>query len=214
MFIVLYIYLLHCTFFLYFNCFACIYKGIIFSISHFSKHSFLVTCVCVCMYIYIYVCVCAWVCVRACVYAHEKEKLFYCAVWYQGFYYFQGTPKEGKMILSTPVGCESSITEHKQAVRHRVVRSGFSELDHLVTILNVFSQILWLITVTLILYIDQIIFIPLSHKRHFFNVHFSILSLSYSQVLQLLRFLTQHSVEHISSTQAHTYQFTFCTNVN
>jgi len=87
------------------------------------------------------------------------------------------------MILSTPVGCESSITEHKQAVRHRVVRSGFSELDQLVTILNVFSQILWLITVTLILYIDQIIFIPLSHKHHFFNVHFSILSLSYSQVL-------------------------------
>jgi len=41
-----------------------------------------------------------------------------------------------------------------------------------------------------------------------------ILSLSYSQVLQLLRFLTQHSVEHISSTQAHIYQFTFSTNVN
>ena len=80
MFIVLYIYLLHCTFFLYFNCFACIYKGIIFSISHFSKHSFLVTCVCVCVCIYIYIRVCVHECACVRVRARERKALLLCSV--------------------------------------------------------------------------------------------------------------------------------------
>jgi len=81
------------------------------------------------------------------------------------------------MILGTPVGLEFCITEHKKAVRHRVVRSGFSELYQLVKIFIVVYQIhvLWPITVLLILYFDQIIFIPHSHIHHFFYVHFNII---------------------------------------
>ena len=60
------------------------------------------------------------------------------------------------MILGTPMGPECFIAEHKQAVRNRVVQSGFSELNQLVKIFIVFSQILWLITVILIIYIEQI----------------------------------------------------------
>jgi hypothetical protein len=70
-------------------------------------------------------------------------------------------------FLDTAVGRECCIAEYKQAVRHRVVQSGFSELDQLVKIFIVFYQILWLITVILLLYIDQITFISLSHKHHF-----------------------------------------------
>jgi len=88
------------------------------------------------------------------------------------------------------------------------VQSGFSELDQLVKIFIVFYQILWLITVNLILFTDQI------NSFHLVISTISwmsilILSFSYSHILQLLRSLTQPSVEHISSTQAHTYQFTF-----
>jgi len=112
------------------------------------------------------------------------------------------------MILGTPVGRECCIAEHKQAVRHRVVQSGFSELDQLVKIFIVFYQILWLITVILILYIDQINSFHLVTNT-ISRMSILILSFSYSHVLQLLCSLTQHSVELNSSAKAHTYQFTF-----
>jgi hypothetical protein len=105
------------------------------------------------------------------------------------------------MILGTPVGREYCIAEHKQAVRHHVLQSGFSELDQLVKIFIVFSQILWLITVILILYIDQIIFIPLSHKHHFCNVHFNI----------ILKLFTRISAAPFLHTNISGTYF-FCTN--
>ena len=61
------------------------------------------------------------------------------------------------MILGTPVRRECCIAEHKQAVRHRVVQSGFAELDQLVKVFIVLYQMLWLVTAILILYFDQII---------------------------------------------------------
>jgi hypothetical protein len=54
------------------------------------------------------------------------------------------------MILVTPVRRERCIAEHKQAVRHHVVQSGFAELDQLFKTFIIFYQILWLITVILI----------------------------------------------------------------
>jgi hypothetical protein len=129
------------------------------------------------------------------------------------FYCFRGTSKEGYTILGTPVRHECCISEHKQAVRHRVVESGFSELDQLVKLFIIFYQILWLITVILILYIVQIISFHLVMNTISW-MPISILSLSCSHVLQLLCLLTGNLVKHIPSTQAHTYQFTFWTNMN
>lgn len=61
------------------------------------------------------------------------------------------------MILGTPVRRECCIAEYKQAVRNRVVQSGFAELDQLVKVFIVLYQMLWLVTAILILYFDQII---------------------------------------------------------
>ena len=107
-----------------------IYKGIILFISHVSKQR---------------VCACACVCVCISTRAHEKEKRFYYAVWCHWFHYFRGTPKENYVILGTPVRRECCIAEHKQAVRHRVVQSGFAELDQLVKLFIVLYQMLWLV---------------------------------------------------------------------
>jgi hypothetical protein len=79
------------------------------------------------------------------------------------------------MILVTPVRRECCIVEHKQVVLHRVVQSGFAELDQMLKIFIVFYQIMWLITVILVLYINKITFIPLSHKHRFFNIYFNII---------------------------------------
>jgi len=99
-----YMCLLDCRFVLYsFIYFACIYELINCFISQFRTHS-----------VYLFVCVCVCVCV------HEKKKRFYYAEWCQRFQRLRGTPKEGFMILGTPVGRECCITVYKQAVRTNV----------------------------------------------------------------------------------------------
>jgi hypothetical protein len=107
------------------------------------------------------------------------------------------------MVLGMPEDREIFIAEHKQAVPQRVVQSGISELDQLVKIFTIFYQIFWMLTLILLLHIDQITLIPLSHKHYFFNVHFNI-TLKLFTLLELLCLLTRTLVEHISSTQAHT----------
>jgi hypothetical protein len=107
------------------------------------------------------------------------------------------------MILVTPVGCECCIVEQRLTVRHRVVQSGFSELDQLVNIFIDFYQILWLITVILTLYTDQFISFHLVMNT-IPLMSILILSLSSSHMLLLLRLLTRNLVQHISSAQAHT----------
>jgi hypothetical protein len=55
------------------------------------------------------------------------------------------------------------------------VQSSTSQLDQLVKIFIVFSRISCKITVILILYIDQITFIPRCQEVHFLDVHFNII---------------------------------------
>ena len=79
--------------------------------------------------------------------------------------------------LGSPLCRECCITEHKQTVRTNVCAEQYFTTTSTGQDIHPFCRISWTITVGLILYIDQITFIPRSHKRYFFN-SISILSLS------------------------------------
>jgi hypothetical protein len=72
------------------------------------------------------------------------------------------------MTLGTLVCREFCIAKDKQAARINVCTEQYFTSRSTGQDIHRFMPNIWIITMILILYVDQIIFIPLSHKRYFY----------------------------------------------
>ena len=116
-----------------------------------------------CIYIYIYI------------YIRERNVFVLCAVMRVVLVPSGNSLVRLDEFRNVCVCRECYITEHNQAVRHSVYAERCFRLRSTGQIFMFFTQISWLITVISVLYLDQFTFIPRSHKRFCFTLHFNII---------------------------------------